>query len=274
MTSCDQPSQESLSVSQMIVSHTRKPTKRKAKLKKQSHRQRNRKQETPLLEYVGLKIFYTSRSRQLIDDMYHVGLSVSYDHVLELITLFYEEMRRGYAEHGCFFSRFLRRSRLTVWLKDNIDVNPKANFNKSSYHGTSSSVIQFRQNVNQREEFPLTKYPEKGHRESKKLVPLPSDYISVKKAYLAKFNTELYASPSLDHKSPTEFPSFNCAVTEELDWLSKCADILTINSDEVFIPGWAPHHASQKRGILNPCGINTILPLHRDKVAPSTCSRI
>ena len=33
MTSCDQPSQESLSVSQMIVSHTRKPTKRKAKLK-------------------------------------------------------------------------------------------------------------------------------------------------------------------------------------------------------------------------------------------------
>ena len=29
-------------------------------------------------------------------------------------------------------------------VKDNIDVNPKANFNKSSYHGTSSSIIQFR----------------------------------------------------------------------------------------------------------------------------------
>ena len=85
-------------------------------------------QETPLLEYVGLKIFYTSRSRQLIDDMYHVGLSVSYDRVLELIKLFYEEMRRGYIEHGYFFPRIPRKYLFTIWLKDNIDVNSKSNF--------------------------------------------------------------------------------------------------------------------------------------------------
>ena len=29
----------------------------------------------------------------------------------------------------------------------------------------------------------------------------------------------------------------------------------------------ASHHASQKRGILSPSGINTILPLHRDKAS-------
>ena len=56
-------------------------------------------------------------------------------------------------------------------------------------------------------------------------------------------------------------------MTEDLDWLSKCADILSINLDNVYIPGWAPHHASQKRGIPSPSGINTILPLHRDKVS-------
>ena len=199
--------------------------------------------------------------------MYHIGLSVSYDRVLELIKIFYEEMRRGYIEHSCFFPRILRKSLFTIWLKDNIDVNPKANFNKSSYHGTSSSLIQFRHNADQGEEFPPAQCPEKVNSESKKLAPLPSDYTSVKKVYPAKFNTELYASPSPDHVSPTEFPIYNSAVTEELDWLSKCADILSINLDNVYIPGWAPHHASQKRGIPSPSGINTILPLHRDKVS-------
>ena len=43
MSSCNQPSQESLSVSQIIVSHTRRPTKRKAKLKKPSRRRHNKK---------------------------------------------------------------------------------------------------------------------------------------------------------------------------------------------------------------------------------------
>ena len=103
--------------------------------------------------------------------------------------------------------------------------------------------------------------------ESKKLAPLPSDYTSVKNIYPANFNSELYASPSPDHVSPTEFPIYNSAVTEDLDWLCKCADILSINLDNVYIPGWAPHHASQKRGIPSPSGINTILPLYRDKVS-------
>ena len=66
--------------------------------------------------------------------------------------------------------------------------------------------------------------------------------------------------------SPTEFPNYDSAVTEELNWLEKCEDILS-ELDHVYIPGWASHHASQKRGILNPSGINTILPLHRDKVS-------
>ena len=266
MTSCNQPSQESLSVSQIIVTHTRQPTKRKAKLKKPSRRRHNQKQETPLLQYVGLKIFYTSRSRQLIDDMYQVGLSVSYDRVLELIKLFYEEMRRGYIQHDCFFPRILRKFLFTIWLKDNIDVNPKANFNKSSYHGTSSSCIQFRHNADQGEEFPPAQFPERLNRESKKLAPLPSDYTSVKNVYPAKFKTELYAPLSPDHVSPTEFPTYDYAVTEELDWLSKCADILS-NPDNVYIPGWASHHASQQRGIQSPPGINTILPLHRDNIS-------
>ena len=68
--SSNQPSQKALSVAQIIVSQMKRPSKRKARLKKPTWNQRyNLKQETPLLQYTGIKIFYTSRSQQLIEDL-------------------------------------------------------------------------------------------------------------------------------------------------------------------------------------------------------------
>ena len=104
MTSSDHPSQEALS-------QTSRSSKRRAKL---TRRKPRKNQETPLLQYVGLKIFYTTRSRKLIDDLYHVGLSVSYDRVLELTKTFYEELRQSYIIHNCFFPRILRKSIFSV----------------------------------------------------------------------------------------------------------------------------------------------------------------
>ena len=193
MTSSNQPSQEALSVDQIIVSQMRRPSKRKARLKKPTRRRHNLKQETPLLQYIGLKIFYTSRSRQLVEDLYHVGLSVSYDRVLELIKIFYEELWRSFIEHSCFFPHIVKKFLFTIWLKDNIDVNPTANFSKSSYHGTSSSIVQFRSTKNDGEDFSPTPFTDKVTKKSKKLAPLPSEYTSVKNLYPAKFNTELWA---------------------------------------------------------------------------------
>ena len=145
MISSDQPSQEALSVTQIIVSQTSKPSKQRAKLKKQTWQGHRKNQETPLLQYVGLKIFYTTQSYKLIDDLYPVGLSVSYDPVLELTKTFYEELWQSYIINNCLFPRILRKSIFSVWLKDNIDVNPKANFNKSSYMGLVHLLFSFEQ---------------------------------------------------------------------------------------------------------------------------------
>ena len=261
MTSSAEPSQEALTVAQLIVSQMRRPSKREAKLKKPSRRRHCLDQETPLLQYVGMKVFYITRSRQLIEDLYHVGLSISYDRVLELTKIFYEELRRAYVLHSCFFPRILRKFLFTVWLKDNIDVNPKANFNKSSYHGTSSSIVQFRTSVDDGKEFPQIAFNNKVSIETKKLAPLPADYASVKDVYPAKFKTELWAPASPDYQSPSEFPNFDIALAEECKWL------LDFTDGEIFSPGWAAYHAAQKRGVHSAPGINTILPLHRDKVS-------
>ena len=113
-------------------------------MKKSTRRRHRKNQETPLLQYVGLKIFYTPQSCELIGDLYHVGLSVSYDRVLELTKIFYENFHQLYIIHNCFFPRILRKGAFSVMFKGNNDVNAKANFNKSSYHGTRLSMIQFR----------------------------------------------------------------------------------------------------------------------------------
>ena len=184
-----------------------------------------------MLQYVGLKIFDTTRSHKLIDDIYHVGLSVSYDRVLELTKTFYEEWRQSYIIHNCFSPRILRKSIFSVWLKDNIDVNPKANFNKSSYHGTSSSIIQFRATNDEGQEFPPIPSTGNTSQDSKKLIRLPAEHTSVKDLYPAQFKNELWAPASPSYASPTEFSSNDTPVTEELQWLIIYAENL---SSELF----------------------------------------
>ena len=175
--------------------------------------------------------------------------------------MFYEELWRSFIEHSCFFPRILKKFLFTIWLKDNIDVNLKANFNKSSYHGTSSSIAQSRNTQDDGKDFAPTPFTDKVTKESKKLAPLPSEYTSVKNVYPAKFNAELWALASPDYVPPTEFPNFDIAVAEEFKWFDKCIDILS-ELNHFYPPRWASHHASQKCGTLTPSGINTIIPLH------------
>ena len=126
-------------------------------------------------------MFFLTRSRMLIDDFFKTGLCVSYDRVLELTKILYENLHQAYTKYGCFFPRILKKNLFSVWLKDNIDVNPKANFVKSSYHGTSSSMIQFPTHEEKGEDFPNNTLEQKVSG-SKKLKPLPSEY-TVKNLY-------------------------------------------------------------------------------------------
>ena len=101
-----------------------------------------------------MKIFYNTRPRKVIDDLYHAGQIVWYDRVLEMTKIFYEELHQSHIIQNCIFTRILRKGIFSARLKDNIDVNPKANFNKSSYYGTSSSMIQFRTTNDEGQKFP------------------------------------------------------------------------------------------------------------------------
>ena len=112
-------------------------------------------------------------------------------------------------------------------------------------------------------------FPLQATSHKKRLVPLPAKYTSVKDLYPAQFKNELWAHASSGYMSPTEFSSYDTAVTEELQWLTVYAENLSseLVNQNVSPPGWPAHRASQKHGIQTPLGINTILPLLRDKVS-------
>ena len=66
----------------------------------------------------------------LIDDFFKTGLSVSYDRVLEVTKILYENLHQSYTKYGFLFPRILKKNLFSVWLKDNIDMNPEANSTK------------------------------------------------------------------------------------------------------------------------------------------------
>ena len=169
-------------------------------------------------------------------------------------------------------------------VKDNIDVNQKANFNKSSYHGTSSSIIQFRAindvyySVSTNQWCLLFSFEQPIRWRSRICSsPIYRQYLSrlKKKWYLCLLNilqSKIYTLHNLKINfghlllllmCHQQLSSYDTAVTEEPQWLIIYAESLSseLFNRNVYRPGRAPHHASQKRGIQTPPGNNAILPL-------------
>ena len=151
-------------------------------LEKLIRRRHSKNQETPIMLHNSLKIYATTnRSRNLIDHLFRLGLCVSYDRVLEITKDIYENLLESFFSYNCFFPNILKKKLFTILLKDNIDVNARSNFVNSHYHGTSISFIQFVTNEDKGVDFPEIDISNNISTKSKKLSPLPGEYINVQK---------------------------------------------------------------------------------------------
>ena len=93
-----------------------------------------------------------------------------------------------------------------MWFKDNVDVNPKTDFARMSYHGTSSSLIQFVTDEREGLDFPYSKISSSG---SKKLLPLPAEYTKVENLYSVRSDScKLLAPLCPTFSDLIEFPSY------------------------------------------------------------------
>ena len=134
-------SQSSLSISQAILFNCRK------KSVKTSSRH-SKIFEPPLPLYIGLKVHTQTRSKKLISELYQLGLSVSYDRILELEKQIASSLCEQTNEIGLVCPRQLKHGLFTAGALDNLDHNPSSTTAKDSFHGTGISVFQFPTELN------------------------------------------------------------------------------------------------------------------------------
>ena len=74
-----------------------------------------------MMIYIPLKIYSVTRSRNLIDMLFNLGLCITYARVLEITKNIYENLREPYENSKFFFPNILKMGLFTVILKDNIE---------------------------------------------------------------------------------------------------------------------------------------------------------
>ena len=137
----------------------------------------NKSRETPLPIYVGVTIHNKTRKRQLVDKLFELGLSISYDHVMEISTEQGNRACKQYNQEKTVCSHNLCLGLNTIGVINNFDHNPSSTTATDSFHGTGISLLQHLTKNNLRifcdDLYPLEESA------SKKVSELPDSYTSV-----------------------------------------------------------------------------------------------
>jgi hypothetical protein len=163
-------SQPCLTIAQTILYNMKK---RPSNLEVRARHRLSR--EPPLPIYLGLNIHAVSRNKKLIQMLYQMGISISYDRIMELEDWLATSVCERFEEDGVVSPANLRKGLFTVGALDNLDHNPSSTTAKTSFHGTGISLFQFPTKNNHGEVRPSVTVPPSGNR---KLI-LPEMYTSV-----------------------------------------------------------------------------------------------
>ena len=115
--------QTTLSISQLIVFNS---TKRRRSSEKSPSLYHSAEREPPLAVYLGMMTHAETRKKALVDDLYHLGLSISYDRVLEISTQMGNNVCALYESEEVVCPPKLNKKVFTTAAVDNIDHNPSS----------------------------------------------------------------------------------------------------------------------------------------------------
>lgn len=101
--------------------------------------------------YLGIFLHNKTRKRELVDALYELGLSVSYDRVLEISTEVGTKICKYYDRLNTVCPPQLKKGVLTTSAVDNINHQTSATTANSSLNGTGISVFQHFNNFDEYE---------------------------------------------------------------------------------------------------------------------------
>ena len=145
-----QDTQRCLTVCQTILFNAKGRSTRS----KTGQKRHTKSREPPLPLYIAFSIHALTRSKTLINKMYHLGQSVSYQRILELEESLATSISERFEKDGCVAPACLRKGIFTIGALDNLDYNPSSTTATLSFHGTGISMFQLPTESNPGEERP------------------------------------------------------------------------------------------------------------------------
>ena len=175
--------QTSLSISQLMLFSTTKRRRDNGTTGASYYHSRDR--EPPLPIYLGLMTHAERRKRTLVDKLYNLGLSISYDRVLELSTDMGNSVCAHFESEGVICPPKLLKGVFTTAAVDNIDHSQSSVTAQGAFHGTGISLFQHPTSYapgEEREMVSIDNQPLKTNR----LARLPDSYTAVRPVILPK----------------------------------------------------------------------------------------
>lgn len=172
----------------------------------------NKTRETPIPIFVGLTVHARTRKRDLVDTLFDLGLSISYDRVLEISTAMNNYVCKQYNRDGVVCPLNLHQGLPTSGAIDNIDHNPSSTTASGSFHGTGISLFQHPSQDNHghdRREHGILEQSTTA----KMMLQLPESYTNVPPLVLTKKDVPI---PSADTPFPNDFQVFSQALHKEI----------------------------------------------------------
>ncbi len=221
--------------------------------------------ETPLPLYIGAMLHTRTRKKGLLDKLFDLGISVSYDRVLNVSADLGNLLSDHFEALGIVCPSSLRKNVFTTMAVDNIDHNPSSATASDSFHGTAISVVQHPSAVGEGAELEKPPFISTAR---KSIKPLPSFYSNV--SPVAKSSVE---SPTKMLQGSMAFDSTTMAAAtqDEFAWLEQLHDARKeeeMSDSEIFkevrMRPWPVFHSQRNEVQVRPKSSSCLLPMFPD----------
>ena len=131
-------SQVTRTISQLLLFNPKK----KAQDNKEFRFRHDISREPPVPVYIGLSTHAETRNKSLIEKLYTLGISISYDRVRGIEDILGYNVCEQFRQENIVCLRDLRKNMYVVGALDNIDHDPSSTSAEGTFLGTSISIIQ------------------------------------------------------------------------------------------------------------------------------------
>lgn len=223
----------------------------------------HRSKEPPLPLYVGLSVHTQTRSKKMLTHLHKLGISVSYERVLEVEDWLTNAVCERYQEEGMVCPVQLIDGVFTAGALDNLDHNPTSQTAEGSFHGTSISVFQFPAENKQETSREPIKIPPQAHIRNPSL---PDSYRIVPAIACNTDTVNVTEAAAMEDPDPE--PVLCEAIYKENQWLEERIPVAQKNKlEKGDIMAWASHHSAREGEVTDIPGTSVLLPLFYEKAA-------